>query len=730
MDTALDAAIILLLSAIPFIESRGAMFYGFSVGITDWKIYAASVLVNVAQAYVYPRIFAGLLSRKKSFLAGAASQLKARIGKVSPSFFLLAIPMFGNGINTFSSTLISVWLGLKGYQKYVAGGAILRGALTFAILAGASFLQPGLAQAALKLLLCGYVLHAVYSSRGWLAKKLGLKSRKAPDNVHIVAGVLLIAFSILLLAQNDIAAQLSQLFSLFYYGSSPGKLISFVVFLAAVSLAKAFLQPVAISARKADRSAFFYLFVPLAALCLIGLGITSYYAADARSQLSEFNLGERVQYALFRFDDKDPLGISLTSFRENHNHVLKAAAFLPVLAAFPELDEKYAMSINFYYRLPFLLLVALFAAIAFLVLAMAANCCRFSGLQFAFSAALSYLALVSSIDAGMLSPPTLAAIAGLAVLSLKGDVRLSGVLLLAVFFFSIDSGWASWGIGALHVLRGIAMVSGFYLAYAREKPWAALLFAISALLGWPDAMAVALPFAAFLFTFLLERQALYDAVALGALAFAMYIETWVLPIGTGHSLMPISVSAAALVAGKGASRVLLAAVLAFTAFASIPAYQAEYFNNNFDRQLPGYVAIYAGWQGSPIQEAGEPFVVIKNSNATLRSSSLKLPEIYRHELVCFPSKSSEPVKTHISAHAPCSELFGQDSGEVKEEVAETTVLLRFHPGNRGNCIVESASTGLFSGCRAIHYWAFRVSSKIRNATGMIANRLPGSVLQE
>lgn len=725
----LDIAAVFLLSAIPFIESRGAMFYGFSVGITDLWVYAACVIVNIAQAYAYPGIFAGLLSGKKPLLSEAAKRLKGKIGSVaSPSFFLLAIPMFGNGINTFSSTLISVWLGLKGYQKYVAGGVILRGALTFAILSGASFLQPYLAQAALKLLLCGYALYATYSARGWLAKKFGLESRKAPDGVHIAAGVLLLAFSILLLAQNDIAAPLSQFFSLFYYSSSPGKMISFFVFLAAASVAKAFLQPVAASAGKADRGAFFYLFVPLAALCLIGLGITSYYAADARGQLGEFNLGQRAQYALFAFDEKDPLGISLTSFRENHNHALKAAAFLPVLSAFPELDQKYAMSINFYYRLPFLLLVLLFAAIAFLALAMIASCCRFSGWQFAFLAALSYLALAGSIDAGMLSPPTLAAMAGLAIISLKRDARLSGAMLLAVFFFSIDSGLAP-GIGALHALRGIAFASGFYFAYAGKKPGTAVAFAIAAALGWPDDRAIALMAAAFLSTFLLGRRVLYDAVALGALAFAMYLETWALPIGTGHSLMPIFVSAAALAAGKGASRLALALVLAFSIFASMPAYQAEYFNNNFDRQPSGQVAIYAGWQGSPVQAAGEPFIILNGPDATLRSFGLKLPEIYRHELVCFPSNSLKPMKTYISADAPCSGLFGDSSGEIGKEAAETTVLMRFHAGNRGNCIVESASTGLFSGCRAIQYWAFQNSSRIRNATGVIASRLPGSVQQ-
>jgi len=131
----LDIAIVLVLSAIPFIESRGAMFYGFSFGVTDFGVYSACTLINVAQAYLYPPAFARMLAGKSPKLEKIARGLKASMGgNPSPSFFIFAIPAVGNGINTFSSSLVSTWLKLQGFQKYVAGGVVLRSAITFEVL--------------------------------------------------------------------------------------------------------------------------------------------------------------------------------------------------------------------------------------------------------------------------------------------------------------------------------------------------------------------------------------------------------------------------------------------------------------------------------------------------------------------------------------------------------------------------------------------------------------------
>ncbi len=735
MYTSLDLAIVILLSAIPFIECRGAMFYGFSVGIIDAWVYSACVLVNIAEAYAYPKLFARLLSKRRSILAQAAKQLEARVGKkISPFFFLFAMPMFGNGINTFSSTLISVWAGLKGYQKYVAAGALLTGSLTFSILSGVSFLPTDLAQPALKLLLCGYILRTVLSGRGWIMEQFGLKERAKPDMRYAAICATLLAICVLLLAQNDLAGALSQFFSLFYYSSSPGKLISFFVFLAAVFAAKGFLEPMPRKEKQASINALRFIFILLVSISLIAFLITLYFISDAQSQLSLFNVGPKSQYSLFSIDDNNPFGMSLTSFRENHDHILKAAAFLPVLVAFPQLDQRYAMSLNFYYRLPFFLLVALFAALAFIVLAMAANCCRFMGAKLALCATLSFLALASSIDAGLLSPTALAAIAGLVVLSLDMGGRLPSATLLAVFFFSINMHFeaGAFGIGQM-LLRSAAMVAGFGYACMGKKPNAAACFAIAVMLGWPDARSMALQVAAALSTLLLDAGIIFQLVAFAALLFSLYLETWALPIGIEHSLMPTYISASALFSARGGRKAAMAALLAITLFAALPAYISEFANNNFDAPMPRSVAIFtglpngsAGWRNSGGQalRLAAPFAILEGLNSTLRAS-LALPEIYRHEFVCFQSSGAKEAKLYFITSSNCRLLFGDPAGELRQEVAETAVSLKFGPGNRENCIVEATSTGRFSKCRYIALFAFQNASKSRNEAGIVVNRMPG-----
>ena len=98
-------------------------------------------------------------------------------GNPSPSFFLFAIPAVGNGINTFSSSLVSTWLKLQGFQKYVAGGVVLRSAITFAVLSGTNLLPAEMAQNGLKLLLAIYIAHLAYSMRGTLASWLGIAGK-------------------------------------------------------------------------------------------------------------------------------------------------------------------------------------------------------------------------------------------------------------------------------------------------------------------------------------------------------------------------------------------------------------------------------------------------------------------------------------------------------------------------------------------------------------------------
>lgn len=734
-----DLAIVLLLSAIPFIESRGAMFYGFSVGITDAWVYAACVLVNVLQAYAYPPILGRLLGWNGRALKKAAEGIRATIkGKVSPSFFLVAIPAFGNGINTFSSSLISVWLGLKGCQKYVAGGAILRGALTFAILSGTTFLSPDLAQAALKLLLCAYVLHLAYSARGWLLKKFGLERRKKACLKYVAAGAALLALCALLLAWGELAGALSQFFSLIYYSSSPGKLILFLAFVAAALFARGYWQPGKKANASADRSALYYFLFPLVAVCLVALGIAWYFIVQTNAQLQEFGMNERIQYGFFTLDEKAYLGFSRTSFREDHNHVLKAAAFLPAIIAFPQLDQAYAMSINFYYRLPFLLLALLFGAIVLLAIAALANCCRFGGFRLAACTVFSYLALAGAIDAGLLSPFTVAAIAGLAIVSLDGNRRLSATVLLAVFSLFADWSLSGYALEApLAALRAAAMAAGFFLAYKDRRAPAAAAFALASAAGWPDLVALAAPAAAFLSTALIGTELAYAIVALSALVFSIHIETWTLPIGLSHAAMPVCISAAALVSGRRKDIAVLAAILAFSLFAALPGYYAEYRNNNFDRDMMGYdAAVFLDGRGGLAEwpegmglaagasEPGSPIVVLRSLNGTLRSLlNTKLPELYRHELVCPQSSSARETKSYIVADARCSEVFGEPAGKRVLSAAATNVSMRFHDGSAGKCLVEMGSAGRFSKCRYLAFWAFQNSSLLRNATGVFANPL-------
>ena len=126
--------LILLLSIIPFIENRGALFVGFALGITDPFIYILGTLLNILIVPVYLKY----LDMCKYLVILKKLKLDGTVIKHGPLSFLLLIPGTANGMNAFTSSLFASSLSFdkKSSFVFIGLGIFIRGLITFTLLAG------------------------------------------------------------------------------------------------------------------------------------------------------------------------------------------------------------------------------------------------------------------------------------------------------------------------------------------------------------------------------------------------------------------------------------------------------------------------------------------------------------------------------------------------------------------------------------------------------------------
>jgi uncharacterized membrane protein len=119
-------ALVILLSAIPLIENRGAMFIGFALGVTNPLVYALGTLLNILSIPLWARVI-----RK---IPLPLSPIKAKPLRHIP--LLVALPY--NGVNMASVLYFSrlFHASEKEIFPYLALGIVLRGATTYLFLIG------------------------------------------------------------------------------------------------------------------------------------------------------------------------------------------------------------------------------------------------------------------------------------------------------------------------------------------------------------------------------------------------------------------------------------------------------------------------------------------------------------------------------------------------------------------------------------------------------------------
>ncbi|MBD3210162.1 hypothetical protein GF318_02165 [Candidatus Micrarchaeota archaeon] len=127
----LEIILVLLLSIVPFIENRGAMFVGFAIGVTNLPVYLIGTLLNILIVPFYLKFLP-----KFNFLK--IPTLDENTLRNGPTIFALLIPGTANGINALTSSTISRQLNFDFLHSFtfISGGIILRGAVTYLLLVG------------------------------------------------------------------------------------------------------------------------------------------------------------------------------------------------------------------------------------------------------------------------------------------------------------------------------------------------------------------------------------------------------------------------------------------------------------------------------------------------------------------------------------------------------------------------------------------------------------------
>ena len=119
--------LVLLLSIVPLIENRGAMFVGFALGITNPFVYIAGTLLNIASIPFWERRIGALPFKFARIRAAPAKHIP----------ILVALPYNGANMATVLYFFPRVFKSrMEEVRKYLAIGIVLRGAVTYLFLIG------------------------------------------------------------------------------------------------------------------------------------------------------------------------------------------------------------------------------------------------------------------------------------------------------------------------------------------------------------------------------------------------------------------------------------------------------------------------------------------------------------------------------------------------------------------------------------------------------------------
>ena len=740
MVQALELAIVFVLSAIPFIECRGAMFFGFSVGITDIQVYILCSAMNIAQALLYPRLFASRHLAKNGFLKVASkAALECIPEKIAPPFFLVGIPAFGNGINTFTSSLVSHLLKIKGAFPYIAGGIVLRDALTFLLLSGASFIVgPGLLQDAAQLAFIIYFLCIVYWNRAGIMKLFGLKI--APGSALCLFGfALMLSLAAAVLLNQEVAVAAERLFSLVYPARSDGKMLVFLAMLAAFFLVRWKIAPAKKGAGAANWQlpALFALLALLAAISLLAtLAIVLDFQQGAIAAGFHPFPAESQMVEAFEFHDGYYMGYDLSSYRLNHNHILKAAAFLPLSYAWPGLGNVYSMGFGAARYLPYsILFLAFFLIIALVILAYAI-CARLKFAESLLFMLLFFEASAALVDAGPISPRFLCASLAMALLlnREKGGWLGAVALLLAIAFVNFHFfGTTSGYLLSIPILA--FCLAAAYSAARRKFLLSYALVLLAAIIGFSNPSAqitVAMAAGAVL----LMRAGLNE----GRVVLLLFLACAAIDLVLGSletMLLPaLLLSPVLFLKGNKAEKIAFALIFlaAFSYFAptalSSPQdnFQPKLHGRDFLVYVDGQAAASSFREGVALQKErlGEQEYAFLVRNYTgeslLDAFDGNAPKPLQYGYVC-PSQKFVGNEAFAILDSPCKLNASHASAAYSgfNTVVRLSVL-----GEEPHCLVLIESSGDFANCRVLQLLSLRKFFPAGNLSGRIGGGFPPS----
>ncbi|MCX6769211.1 MAG: hypothetical protein NT051_00845 [Candidatus Micrarchaeota archaeon] len=164
--------LVILLSAVPIIENRGAMFIGFALGITDPVVYAAGTLLNIVSIPFWSAIIRKIPLPLKRIKAKPLAHLP----------ILITLPY--NGVNmasvlyferAFSATLTEIF-------PYLSLGIIFRGIVTYLFLVGLlGFMSI---YQAITILVLWFALHRLWQSLDGKKRSQSLFLRSRSSSQH------------------------------------------------------------------------------------------------------------------------------------------------------------------------------------------------------------------------------------------------------------------------------------------------------------------------------------------------------------------------------------------------------------------------------------------------------------------------------------------------------------------------------------------------------------------
>ncbi|MFH2100551.1 MAG: hypothetical protein ABII71_00485 [Candidatus Micrarchaeota archaeon] len=378
-----EVLLVLLLSVVPFIENRGALFVGFALGVTDPLIYALGTILNILMVPLYLFIF----SKYRLLRNFNVGKLLSTKGPVS---FALLIPGTANGANALTCSLLSTNLSFSFWASFafISIGIVLRGLITFAILVGSLTLAEaaniGNAFSAILFLAMAVFLYPRIREY--------LKEKKISISWEYWASGLFAVLAILCFVLPSICLVFKPFIDPVAYGISDAKVIAFFAFASIFIFCSAFLK-----LREHALATFIFL-VLLANMITVG----AFFLYTYPPGMDLLPVGEAFAVSGPHFSYNTLL----------HIHTMKPAMVYPLIMAGLEFDETtidYGIVFLDYvpaqlYLVQFLVLLGALIAIFYSAPLFRTPATKVAALFGAF------ILLKYSIDGGPLNVPFLAAL--------------------------------------------------------------------------------------------------------------------------------------------------------------------------------------------------------------------------------------------------------------------------------------------------------------------------------